>query len=414
MTQPPSFASPSPPGAYETAPMTYQQSASQARAPQVYPEPPRRGKQRRQGAPVAVWLMAIILAFALGLVTGGIAAREYFGLGDRALPSVPTSQQGSELPPSVTAAQSDVGKVAKSVLNSTVYIEAYTGNAGGSGTGFIYRSDGTIVTNAHVIAPTGSVASDIMVTTPEGDRLPAKVVGLTSEYDIAVITIDASDLTALPLADSSTIAVGDEVVAVGAPLGLTGTVTTGIVSATDRPVRSGDTETTSFINAVQTDAAINPGNSGGPLVNMAGQMVGLNSAIAQPVGNSQQGVGSIGLGFAIPSSQVARTADEILDKGYATYPIMGIMVDMSDRRVGARILDDAENSPGIVVGGPAEASGLRAGDRIVTVNGKRIGSPTEFIVYLRSLQPGQTISVIADRNGEQVKAEVTLDEARAK
>lgn len=373
--------------------------------------PTQRQRPSRRKAPVAVWLMAILLAFALGLVTGGIGAREYFGLGSRPLgsPSVKAT-----LPPSVAAAQSDIGKVAQAVIASTVYIESYSGNEGGSGTGFIYRADGVIVTNAHVITPTGEVAKEINVTVPSGERFTAEVLGYTHDYDIAVLKIDAKELSALPLADSDTIAVGDQVVAVGAPLGLTGTVTTGIISATNRPVRSGDAEIQSFINAVQTDAAINPGNSGGPLVNMSGQMIGLNSAIAQPVNSNQQSVGSIGLGFAIPSSQVKHSADEILDKGYATYPVMGIMVDMSDRRAGAKVLEDSGSTKGIVAGGPADNAGLKAGDRILFVNGKRIGSVTEFIVYLRSLQAGQEVAIVAERNGEQIEATVSLQEQRAK
>ena len=398
--QPPTpFAPPSvPPAAREQAPtVPYAPSYAPDRRP------------RRRGAPTGIWLLAVLLAFFLGLTSGAIGAREYFGLGS-GTPGTPSAR--ATLPPSVNAAQSDVGKVAQAVLDSTVYIESYTGDSGGSGTGVIYNSTGTIVTNAHVINPTGETAEEISVVLPSGDRHEATVVGYTTEYDIAVLTIDAADLIALPLADSTTIAVGDDVVAVGAPLGLTGTVTTGIISATNRPVRSGETDQTSFINAVQTDAAINPGNSGGPLVNMAGQMIGLNSAIAQAVGAGQQATGSIGLGFAIPSSQVKHTADEILDKGYATYPVMGIVVDMADRRPGARILSEGDDE-GVSAGGPADRAGLRAGDRIVSIDDTRFTSVTEFIVYLRARVPGETVHVVADRDGKTIEADVTLEEHRA-
>ncbi|MDO5700913.1 MAG: trypsin-like peptidase domain-containing protein [Bowdeniella nasicola] len=376
-----------------------------APAPAPSPPPGRPAQRGRRGLGMFGITLLVILSFLLGLTTGIIWADDTLGLRT----SAPAPDRS--LAPSV-GGNTDVGQVATAVMDSTVYLECFTGPNGGSGTGIVYTADGVIVTNAHVIMPDGELAEDIEVVLPDGQRKVADVVGYSTDYDIAVITVNADGLTPLPLADSGSVAVGDRVVAVGAPLGLTGTVTTGIISAVERPVRSGGRGPQSFMNALQTDAAINPGNSGGPLVDMGGQMVGLNSAIAQPVTTTQEALGSIGLGFAIPATQVKYTAEEILSKGYATYPVMGIMVDMTDRRPGAAILS-GDDTPGIVAGGPADRAGLREGDRIMKVNDRQISSVTQFIVYLRSLTPGEHVSLVVERGGSQFESELTLEEHRA-
>jgi putative serine protease PepD len=196
-----------------------------------------------------------------------------------------------------------------------------------------------------------------------GDIYSATIIGRDASYDLAVIKISATNLPALEFGDSDKVAVGDSVIAIGSPLGLSGTVTLGIISAKDRPVTAGDSGSgSSFINALQTDAAINPGNSGGPLVDLSGAVIGINSAIAT-TGSAYGGQsGSIGLGFAIPINQARKTADQLIKSGSSTYPIMGVSLDTRFTGNGAKIA----NEPGAVsAGGPAEGAGIKAGDVII-------------------------------------------------
>ena len=189
------------------------------------------------------------------------------------------------------------------------------------------------------------------------------------------------------------VVVGDPVVAIGAPLGLAGTVTTGIVSALNRPVTAGDASSTAFINAIQTDAAINPGNSGGPLVNAAGEVIGINSAIAQPPGSTATVGGSIGLGFAIPSNQVRRTADQLIETGHATFPIIGVLLDQGYTGEGVQVSSTDQNGqpPGQRPDGPADRAGIHPGDIILAINGRPVTQPDELIVTIRALTPGDTV-----------------------
>jgi putative serine protease PepD len=196
--------------------------------------------------------------------------------------------------------------------------------------------------------------------------------------------------------------VGDTVVAIGSPLGLSSTVTSGIISATDRPVTTGDQNQSSYINAVQTDAAINPGNSGGPLVNLRGQVVGVNSAIATTGGSIGGESGNIGVGFAIPMEQVRITASEILATGKARYPVIGANVNTGAKSDGAEVVD-------VPSGTPAAAAGLRKGDIVTGVDGKQITDGISLIVAIRSHQPGETVTLDVKRAGGGTKVRVTLD-----
>jgi putative serine protease PepD len=207
-----------------------------------------------------------------------------------------------------------------------------------------------------------------------------------------VLKVDRTDLVPLALGDSDEVEVGQSVVAVGAPLGLQGTVTSGIVSALNRPVQAGDAEQTSFINAIQTDAAINPGNSGGPLLDSQGRVIGINSAIAQPPG--QNAAGSIGLGFAIPSNQARRTAEQLIADGVATYPVIGVLLDSSYTGVGVKVAEQAGGGvEPITPGSAAEQAGIRPGDVIVAINGTPVTVPDELIVAIRARAPGETVSL---------------------
>jgi putative serine protease PepD len=300
-----------------------------------------------------------------------------------------------------------VADIAQRVLPSVVSISARGARGGGSGTGFIIDSTGFILTNNHVISDAAVDGGRIEVQLNDGTTLGATIVGRDSAYDLAVLKVDRTGLTALTFGDSDQVAVGDAVIAIGSPLGLSGTVTLGIVSAKDRAVTAGeDAGDNSYINAIQTDAAINPGNSGGPLVNSAGAVIGVNSAIAT-LGTSflSSPSGSIGLGFAIPINQARKTAEQLIKTGKATYPVVGISVDMQYAGEGAKIAD-TQNA--IVSGGPAARAGLRAGDLITKFDGRTITTPEELIVAIRSKNVGDKVEIEYIRAEKTLKATLTL------
>lgn len=309
--------------------------------------------------------------------------------------------------PSIERPPGSVADIAQRVLPSVVSISARGVRGGGSGTGFVIDSNGFILTNDHVISDAAVDGGRIDVQLNDGTTLKATIIGRDSAYDLAVLKIDRRGLTALTFGDSDEVAVGDAVIAIGSPLGLSGTVTLGIVSAKDRAVTAGeDAGDNSYINAIQTDAAINPGNSGGPLVNSAGAVIGVNSAIAT-LGSSflTSQSGSIGLGFAIPINQARKTAEQLIKTGKATYPVVGISVDMQYAGDGAKIADTAN---AIVPGGPAAKAGLRAGDLITKFNGRTITTPEELIVSIRSQNVGDKVEIEYIRSGKTLKAILTL------
>ena len=301
-----------------------------------------------------------------------------------------------------------VAGIAQRVLPSVVSINTRTLNSGGSGSGFVIDSNGYILTNNHVISDAVISGGKIQVTLNDGTTYTGKVIGRDASFDLAVLKIDAIGLKALQFGDSDKIAVGDAVIAIGSPLGLSGTVTTGIISAKDRAVTTGDSRTeSSFINALQTDAAINPGNSGGPLVDSTGAVIGINSAIAS-LGTTSQ-AGSIGLGFAIPINQGRKIADQLIKYGVATYPVVGISLDVNYMGVGAQI---STSGTGILSGSPAQKAGLKAGDVIIEFDGKKINSPEELIVSVRSKNVGDRVTLVFMRDG--AKKSVTLNLIAAK
>ena len=264
------------------------------------------------------------------------------------------------------------------------------------------------MTNNHVISSAAQSGGRIQVMLNDGRKFSAKVIGRDASYDLAVLKIAASGLKALQFGDSDQVAVGDSVIAIGSPLGLSGTVTTGIISAKNRPVTAGDSASeSSFINALQTDAAINPGNSGGPLVDSTGAVIGVNSAIASL--GSDLRTGSIGLGFAIPINQARKTADQLIKNGVATYPVIGISLDMNYPGEGAQV---AKTSRGILPGSPAEKAGLRGGDVVIALDGKPINGPEELIVAVRSRNVGDLVRITYVRDGSERTVSLTLIAAK--
>ena len=358
-----------------------------------------------------VWPLVAGLALVLGVVGGVAGSVAYDELSDNNGPGgVVDGLAGVdtvELPP-LAADDGSIAAVAQELLPSTVQISAaFEGqDNGATGSGFVLDRQGHVVTNNHVVADAAQSDGKIEIVDQDGNRYDATVVGRSPVYDLAVLySEEAVELAPAALGASRALRVGEGVVAIGSPLGLSSTVTAGIVSALERPVTTGDAASeSSYINAVQTDAAINPGNSGGPLVNLRGQVVGVNSAIATTGGGSfDTESGNIGVGFAIPIEQVRITADQILKTGEARYPVIGAQVQTGQRDgTGARI--DEVND-----GTPAEESGLQKGDVIVAVEGARVTDGIALIVAIRSHQPGETLEFTVERDGDERSFEVTLD-----
>ena len=303
-----------------------------------------------------------------------------------------------------------VAGIAARVSPSVVSIEVSKGNTGGSGSGFFLDSTGHILTNNHVISLAATAGATIQVKLANGKNYDAELVGRDVSYDLAVIKIAVTDAPALQLGDSDAVQVGDGVIAIGSPLGLTGTVTSGIISAKNRPVTSGSgTRESSFINALQTDAAINPGNSGGPLVDLSGAVVGINSAIATTGSGFGGQSGSIGLGFAIPINQARKTADQLIKNGSSTYPIMGVSLDTRYTGVGAKIPDEVGS---VSPGGPADRAGIKPGDIIIEIDGKAVDTADEAIITVRSRNVGDKIKIKFKRLGATKEVSLVLIAAK--
>jgi len=306
-------------------------------------------------------------------------------------------------PGSTARADGSVAKIAAQALPSVVTIRVKGSDGQGTGSGFVMNDQGHVLTNNHVVAGAAN-GGTIQVVLNDGRSLDARIVGRDASYDIAVLKVDGTGLTPLQFGSSSTVVVGDGVIAVGAPLGLDSTVTTGIVSALNRPVAAGGGDETSYINAIQTDAAINPGNSGGPLLDMNGKVIGVNSAIARAPGNTGSTGGNIGVGFAIPSDQAAKTAEQLIKTGKAVHPIMGVRLDRSFDGDGAKILDPG----GVPIGGSADQAGLKDGDVVVRFEGRKVETADQLVVAIRSRDVGDTVKLTVDRAGQSVDITLTL------
>ena len=353
--------------------------------------PPSRQSRKRKGyIPFNVAVTMAVIAGAIGGVIGNAGDGSLFDAGAKFV-SVDNS---------IERAPDSISALAAKVLPSVVSISVRNGSEGGAGTGFVIRSDGYLLTNNHVVEGVANGGS-LRVSFSDGKTVNGKIVGRDSAYDLAVVKVDLRNLRALQFGDSDKVQVGDSVIAIGSPLGLAGTVTSGIISAKDRAVTAGSrTSEGSFINALQTDAAINPGNSGGPLVDKSGAVIGINSAIATLDSSSSQ-TGSIGLGFAIPINQARRTAEQLIKTGKSSHPVIGVSLDTRYMSGGARIAE-------VMAGSPAAKAGIVAGDTIIGIDGKSVNSADELIVAVRAKQPGDSVKLLLSANGSKRTVKVVL------
>ena len=383
--------------------------------------------------------LSAVAVMAAALATGGTylvvrgsttstAATGISGFGESGSSSSPaatatgsrggTGSTGPQNVGSATAPQLasyDWTSVAAAVAPSVVSIQVETASGGGQGSGVIIDSSGHILTNNHV-ATAGPGTASISVTLSDGRTYEATVTGTDPSTDLAVLALtkQPADLTPIAFADSEALVVGQPVMAIGNPLGLAGTVTTGIISALNRPVTTGGESdalggTVSepvVTNAVQTSAAINPGNSGGALVDTAGRLVGINSSIAT-LGSSQGGSGNIGIGFAIPSNEAKAVAGQLITTGAAQHAYLGVQTretvatDGRDRRNAALI-------GSVVSGSAADKAGLKAGDAVIAINGEPVGSQLALVAAIRERQPGEAVTLTVLRNGAHQDIAVTL------
>jgi putative serine protease PepD len=364
-------------------------------------------------------------ALAAGLVGGGAGAGiTLAATGGGSSSTTTTVAAGTHSTAAGTApapaTDGSVQAAAAAILPSVVTVEVSGTQSGGfggqqavsdTGSGVVLRSDGYVLTNNHVVAAAENGGS-VHATLSDGKTVSATIVGHDASSDLAVIKLDGvSGLKAASFADSDALSVGQTVIAVGAPLGLSGSVTDGIVSTLHRPVSTGEpgADAQSVLDAIQTDAAINPGNSGGPLVDLAGRVVGINSAIATVDQSSSQGSqsGNIGVGFAIPSNDARKVADQLIADGKAVHAQMGISVSDAPSSttgspgLGAQIRQVTSSSP-------AAAAGLRAGDVVTKVDDRSVTDADSLVVAVRAHDPGQTVSVTYLRDGATRTAQVKL------
>ena len=386
-------------------------------------------KRSRAGALTAGAVAIAVVSAGIG---GGVAL-----LARTDAPAYPTGVSAGPAPsmPAANVPPGSVEQVAAKVVPSVVKLETDLGRANEEGSGIILSADGLILTNNHVIAaanggapvpdapPDAPIAPSgpggpgakvdgkpvTTVTFADGRTAPFTVVGTDPASDIAVVRAQGvSGLTPITLGSSANLRVGQDVVAIGSPLGLEGTVTTGIVSALNRPVSTaGDAgNQNTVLDAIQTDAAINPGNSGGALVNMNGELIGVNSAIATLGGDSQEAQsGSIGLGFAIPVDQAKRIADELISTGTASHASLGVQVSNDSTTHGAKIVD-------VTQGGPAATAGLPSGVIVTKVDDRVINSADALVAAVRSRAPGDKVTLTyLDASGNPQTLGVTLGKA---
>jgi putative serine protease PepD len=374
-------------------------------APVLPPEPrPRMGLRGRRLAATVV---------AASLVVGGAAgvggAAIWTSTHDEVQSSPVLTQTGSST--AQTAATGSIEKVAHGVLPSVVMIDVAGPSGEGSGSGIILSRDGKILTNNHVAALAGDTGQ-ISVSFNDGSHAKAKILGTDPLTDTAVIQADGvSNLTPATLGHSSSLQVGQGVVAIGSPFGLDATVTSGIVSALNRPVNVGQVSqgNSTVYPAIQTDAAINPGNSGGPLVNLSGEVVGIDAAIQTATNQTAGGEpGSIGLGFAIPIDEVLPIVQQMIRGETPTHARLGIGVEDAASGQGAQITDGAKISQ-VSNGSAASNAGLRAGDVITKVDGHLITSSDGLVAIIRSYRPGDQVTVTYERGGDAHTVRATLD-----
>jgi putative serine protease PepD len=381
---PPSASPPYPPPAY--GPHAYA-------PPPDAPGPDARGDRRGRGLGVVatVALVTALLGGGVGGYVGYEAARGTTGTSSGVL--------GQPLPPvdAGDAPLTPVEAVAQRVLPSLVQLQVEGGGGAGEGSGIVLGADGLLLTNNHVVESAAN-GGRVVAVFQDGTSAPAQIVGRDPSSDLAVLRAQGvTGLTPVTLGNSDSVRVGQQVVAFGSPLGLGGTVTTGIISALNRAVsvgeESGASEAT-VLSALQTDAAINPGNSGGPLVDMQGGLIGINSAIAT---TGAQG-GSIGVGFAIPINQAKRVAEELERTGRATRAVLGVGLagrdPAADRAATGAVIGQV--SPG----GPAEQAGIRPNEVVTRVDDRLVTNGNELVAAIRDRAPGDRVTLTVD--GRQV------------
>ncbi|MFF3334197.1 S1C family serine protease [Streptomyces sp. NPDC002888] len=373
-----------------------------------YQQPAPAPKKGRGGL-IAGILVAALVAGGLGGGLGYTLAKNDDTTGST---TVSSSTSGG----SVKRDADTVAGVAAKALPSTVTIQAESSSGeGGTGTGFVFDTQGHIVTNNHVVAEAVD-GGKLTATFPSGKKYDAEVVGHAQGYDVAVIKLKnaPSGLKPLTLGNSDEVAVGDSTIAIGAPFGLSNTVTTGIISAKNRPVASSDGSGSqaSYMSALQTDASINPGNSGGPLLDAQGNVIGINSAIQSSGSGGMGGTGqsgSIGLGFAIPINQAKYVAQQLIKTGKPVYAKIGASVSLEDSTGGAKITDSGSGgSSAVESGGPAAKAGLKPGDVITKLDDHVIDSGPTLIGEIWTHQPGDKVTITYERDGKTRTAEVTL------
>ena len=355
----------------------------------------------------AVLAAALCLGLGYGALTSGLITLPT----SNSLSNVSSNKSGSGSATAKSGEAPDWQTVASDVSGSVVSIQTALSNGTAKGSGAIIDTEGHIITNNHVI----SGAQQIQVTLANGNMYSATLVGTDTTTDLAVIKLDnpPSDLKAVKFADSDKLAVGENVMAIGNPLGYDDTATTGIVSALNRPVTVTDDNNNEIVtNAVQIDAAINPGNSGGPTFNAAGQVIGINSSIASTA-TSSDSAGSIGIGFAIPSNLVKRVTNEIIDNGSVKHVVLGITIKSSSVEADG-VTRGCAQVQAVTDGGPASKAGVKAGDSIVAFNGKAVNNNYSLLGYVRASAMGDKVKLTVVRGGNTMDLEVTLDQEETK
>ncbi|MEH1124499.1 S1C family serine protease [Micromonospora sp. CPCC 206061] len=367
-------------------------------APATAPEPvtdPDGASPRGMLPVVLIAVFAALLAGSLGgalgyafAVRGGVDGGTVLGSTDNEAPAV------AQRPPDSLAG------VAERVSPSVVTVRAPAAGGLSVGSGFVATEDGYVITNDHVVEGTSGPATIVF---SDGSTATGSVVGHDAESDIAVIKVSRPNLVPVQFGDSDAIAVGDPVLAFGSPLALANTVTSGIVSALDRTIQSGEPGgQVRYYAAIQTDAAVNQGNSGGPLVDGAGRVVGVNSVIKSLAADEEE-AGNIGLAFAIPINQAKRVAQDIIDTGKARRTVIGATVAEATRAPGGGVRLAA-----IDAGGPAAAGGLKVGDVLTRLDGRPLEQGTDLIALVRKYAPGSVVTVEYRRGSAKQTASVTL------
>lgn len=383
--------------------------------PQGPAQPNRPGLSKTANAIVVAVVAALVAAaLCLGLGYAAITNGWVTVPTSSSLSNVTSNKSGSGSATAKTGEAPDWQTVASGVSGSVVSIQTAMANGTAKGSGAIIDTEGHIITNNHVI----SGAQQIQVTLANGNIYSAQLVGTDTTTDLAVIKLDnpPSGLKAVEFADSDKLAVGENVMAIGNPLGYEDTATTGIVSALNRPVTVTDDNNNEIVtNAVQIDAAINPGNSGGPTFNAAGQVIGINSSIASTA-TSSDSAGSIGIGFAIPSNLVKRVADEIIKDGSVKHVALGVVIKSDTveadgvTRGGATITKSSATGSAVVSGGPADKAGLKEGDTIVAFNGNAVNNNYSLLGFVRAAALGDKATLTIVRDGKTMDVDVTLDQ----